>query len=396
MSKESKAQKPKNESIQIDGKSQKSKNESVTIDVKSQKTKNEPIPISGQTAIANNSPQFRLALFDHLERKKRDLDPNSIEGDSKTVFIHPATVKLGLLYRKGIIFDDDDRAAAMIAAFCNIIQDYSTPPNCQMGRDLDKHIKNQVQHLVDSRQHSMGMGNIIKYVYHSIPSLCREGSEAESKSALIRQLFAFTEERIVLARESIANHCCSVIKPGDTVITFGSSTTVRKVLLSIAKLIPFQLIVIDTRPLNEGLATLHAMSEVVKCTYTPLSGAAAVMKKASRVILGASSLLSNGSMIAPAGTAMIAALAKMKRIPVIVAAETYKFCEKVQLDSIVFNELGSQFEIVKENIEEGLDSKFLPEFSPVYKGTAGNISEKAPAFQVINLRSFYIIYILIF
>ena len=34
------------------------------------------------------------------------------------------------------------------------------------------------------------------------------------------------------------------------------------------------------------------------------------------------------------------------RVPVIVASEAYKFCEKVQLDSVVYNELGSAFEIV--------------------------------------------------
>ena len=89
----------------------------------------------------------------------------------------------------------------------------------------------------------------------------------------------------------------------------------------------------------------------------------------------------------------------MKRIPVIVAAETYKFCEKVQLDSIVYNELGSQMELVREkNIANtstpapapmptaGSYSEFKPELTPSFKGTAGGISDKSPPFQVINLR----------
>lgn len=42
---------------------------------------------------------------------------------------------------------------------------------------------------------------------------------------------------------------------------------------------------------------------------------------------------------------MVAALAKALQIPVIVAAESYKFSEKVQLDSIVYNELGHASEI---------------------------------------------------
>jgi translation initiation factor eIF-2B subunit delta len=70
------------------------------------------------------------------------------------------------------------------------------------------------------------------------------------------------------------------------------------------------------------------------------------LKEVNKVILGASCLLSNGSMLAPAGTAMVAALAKQKQIPVIVASESYKFSDKVQLDSIVFNELGHANEIV--------------------------------------------------
>ena len=43
---------------------------------------------------------------------------------------------------------------------------------------------------------------------------------------------------------------------------------------------------------------------------------------------------------------MVAALAKAQRVPVIVAAESYKFSEKVQLDSIVFNELGNTNEVI--------------------------------------------------
>lgn len=42
---------------------------------------------------------------------------------------------------------------------------------------------------------------------------------------------------------------------------------------------------------------------------------------------------------------MVAAAAKSQRVPVIVLCESYKFSEKVQLGSIVFNEMGSTSEI---------------------------------------------------
>lgn len=83
----------------------------------------------------------RLALFDHLPRKISILNQDSIEGDK---LLHPSTIKIGIMFRQGLIREDDDRVAALLATFCNIIDDYKTPPNTSLSRDLDKHIRNQV------------------------------------------------------------------------------------------------------------------------------------------------------------------------------------------------------------------------------------------------------------
>lgn len=42
------------------------------------------------------------------------------------------------------------------------------------------------------------------------------------------------------------------------------------------------------------------------------------------------------------GTAQVALIAKAFNVPVLVACETHKSCERVQTDSIVYNELGKQ------------------------------------------------------
>lgn len=84
----------------------------------------------------------RLALFDHLPRRQvQNKNVDSVEGDK---VLHPATIKLGALYCKGTIQADDDRVTALIAAFCNIIQDYKTPPKKVLREDLDKYISKQV------------------------------------------------------------------------------------------------------------------------------------------------------------------------------------------------------------------------------------------------------------
>ena len=60
----------------------------------------------------------------------------------------------------------------------------------------------------------------------------------------------------------------------------------------------------------------------------------------TKVFLGAHALLSNGYVMSRIGSSIIAMVAKANNVPVLVCCETYKFCERVQTDAFVFNELG--------------------------------------------------------
>lgn len=42
------------------------------------------------------------------------------------------------------------------------------------------------------------------------------------------------------------------------------------------------------------------------------------------------------------GTAQLALVARAHNVPVLVCCETYKFCERVQTDAFVSNELGKE------------------------------------------------------
>lgn len=59
------------------------------------------------------------------------------------------------------------------------------------------------------------------------------------------------------------------------------------------------------------------------------------------MLLGAHALLANGSVMSRVGTSQIALVSKSYNVPVLVCCETYKFCERVQTDSFVSNELGT-------------------------------------------------------
>lgn len=78
----------------------------------------------------------------------------------------------------------------------------------------------------------------------------------------------------------------------------------------------------------------------ISCTYVLINAVSYIMGKATKVLLGAHSLLANGCVMSRTGTAQIALIAKAYSKPVLVCCETYKFCERVQTDSIVQNEIG--------------------------------------------------------
>ena len=79
-------------------------------------------------------------------------------------------------------------------------------------------------------------------------------------------------------------------------------------------------------------------------------------KEVNKVILGAACIMSNGSVVSRAGTATIALVAGHYKIPVMVCCETYKFSERVQIDSICSNELGD-FDALIRNGKDKLSKR---------------------------------------
>ncbi len=78
----------------------------------------------------------------------------------------------------------------------------------------------------------------------------------------------------------------------------------------------------------------------IACSYTLLNGLSYIAREATKVFLGAAAVLSNGTVMARAGSAAVAMAAAARSTPVVICCETYKFHERVQLDSITHNELG--------------------------------------------------------
>jgi len=293
--------------------------------------------------------QKMVPLFLHLRQFERNKGESLSEhvGFASDV-IHPAILRLGLQYAASVITGADSRAVAMLLAFKKVLSDYKVAQNKAVARDLDQKIKPLIQFLDDCRPKSISMGNAIKFLKLHISNLPPNISENEAREVLYQRIDGFLQEKIDFAGRVIAQYGASKICHGDVILVYAASYSVEQVLLKAAdEGKSFRVIVVDSRPKLEGRQLLQRLvKRGLKCTYILVSSVSYIMKEVSKVIVGAYSMLSNGSVMARAGTASVALMAHAFNVPVIVCCETYKFTERVQLESISFNELGDPDEIV--------------------------------------------------
>jgi translation initiation factor 2B subunit (eIF-2B alpha/beta/delta family) len=102
---------------------------------------------------------------------------------------------------------------------------------------------------------------------------------------------------------------------------------------------PFQAASAVLPTLWSSAATASAVNPVGKAVKTHEEVMCTAPQEVSKVFLGASAVLSNGTVISRAGSAAVAMSAAACERPVLICCETYKFHERVQLDSVTSNEL---------------------------------------------------------
>ena len=257
----------------------------------------------------------------------------------------PGTFQVGLQYLSGDISGGNDRCIAMLLAFREAINDYSTPAEKILSRDLTAKISSYVSFLIECRPLSISMGNAIRFLKNRITKLPLALSESEAKASLQSDIDHFINEKIIVAGKVIVSHAVTKIRDDDVLLTYGSPSVVEMIFDHAHELgKKFRVVVVDSRPNLEGQGLLRRLvAKGISCTYTHINAVSYIMHEVTRVFLGASSVLSNGTVYSRVGTSSVAMVAHAFGVPVLMCCEAYKFHERVQLDSICFNELGILF-----------------------------------------------------
>lgn len=288
----------------------------------------------------------RMALFDHLEQSGRT---STLTAPKE---VHPAVLKLGLQISSFKVIGSTNRCRSMLEAFKQVVQDYRTPEGTSFSRHFQSILSQQIEFLKSARPLSISMGNSIRWLKQVISKISIDITEQEAKDQLIEVIDNFIRERIDVADQVIVDSAADNIEDGDVVLTYGHSLVVKDALLKAHETKQFSVVVVDSRPLFEGKKLAKDLTKAgVSCSYVLINALSYVMKDVTTVFLGAHSMLSNGLLYARIGTAMVTMSAKTRNVPVLVLCETIKFTDRVQLDSVTYNELASPDQLVNISVD---------------------------------------------
>lgn len=294
---------------------------------------------SGPVAATTVTPVLtkKIALFGHLD------EATKITSAAAHKEVHPTILYLALQISSFTVVGSFQRCKSMLIAFKDVIRDYQTPEGTTLTRNLTNHLSHQIEHLKSARPLSVSMGNAIRWLKLEITKLGIDLTDAEAKENLLEQIDNFIRVRLEYADRVIVETGVNSINDGDVILTYASSHVVKSTLIAAHQQgKDFRVVVVDSRPLFEGKPLVRDLAQAgISATYVLITGLSYVLKDVTTVFLGAHAMLSNGMLYNRVGSGMVALSAYSKNIPVVVLCESIKFSDRVLLDSVTFNELGS-------------------------------------------------------
>ncbi|KAL4530222.1 hypothetical protein Ndes2526B_g04973 [Nannochloris sp. 'desiccata'] len=196
-----------------------------------------------------------------------------------------------------------------------------------------------------------GGGNTPKFADHKKPAAIpwdRKQEVIDGVNDLIEELKDIDS--------AIAVHAPEHIHSNEIILTFGFSRTVAQFLLRAKDKRDFHAVVAEGAPTLQG----HGMAlELARAgiSTTAIADAAvyAMMARVNKVIISAHALLADGGVMAPVGTAMVAAAAKKHNVPFVVLVGIYKLSPHFPHEpGVTFNDFREPSDVLPYNDEAAL------------------------------------------
>lgn len=212
---------------------------------------------------------------------------------------------------------------------------------------------------VDSPTHRSGTAT---------PQMTTSGLLSNLRPEVIKGIKEVIDE-INAADDEISAAALEQIHPQETIVTYSSSLTVQRFLLKAASKRKFTVMHAEAYPNNHSKT--HALltgtqdaatedednlpnesfskpltSAGITVVMIPDSAIFAVMSRATKVILDAHAVLTDGSLVAASGSKAVIKAARYHRVPVLVVAPTYKLSPAYPYDPYKMIEYGDAGKVV--------------------------------------------------
>jgi len=197
--------------------------------------------------------------------------------------------------------------------------------------------------LFNTRPTAVSLGNALSAVL--------AGAKGDSVDEIREGVIAAADMFIKSSKtaiKTISDTCAGLIHNGDTIITHCNSTVaVQSIIKAHSDGTEIRVFAPETRPWRQGFITAQTLADAgVDVTLIVDSAVRFFMPETNIVIVGADTIMGNGSVVNKIGTSQIALCAHEHNVPVIVCAETYKFSKSVGKDDTIIIEERDSTEIV--------------------------------------------------
>lgn len=147
-------------------------------------------------------------------------------------------------------------------------------------------------------------------------------------SDLKERVFEIIDELLIeleTSIEEISKQAIEHIHANEIILTIGKSRTVERFLKYAAKTRKFSVIVAEAGPSFSGhVMAANLASAKINTTVITDSAIFAIMARVNKVIIGTSSILADGGLVAVSGTRTVALAAQHHSVPLIVLGAAYK------------------------------------------------------------------------
>lgn len=162
-----------------------------------------------------------------------------------------------------------------------------------------------------------GIARTLYLLYNEL----RKGTTPSHAKRLLIELVQNYQETSKKSLDKIAHLAKQEIKRKGMILTHTYSETVLKVLSAIGE----QVFITESRPLCEGTYLAEKLAKHVNVTLITDAEAGHFLPGLDCIVIGADSILADGSVINKMGTRLLTVAAKYFRVPVYVVAESHKF-----------------------------------------------------------------------